>query len=73
MTGERARAWKRRPTTLVLSILTLLAGGFICVAGMYVIITLMSARMTVDLSCSEYQSQKHPVDQVLAVPEPFSC
>ena len=41
MTGERARAWKSRPAMLVLSILTLLAGGFICVAGMYVIITLI--------------------------------
>ncbi|KAH8598451.1 hypothetical protein B0O99DRAFT_615134 [Bisporella sp. PMI_857] len=39
--GERARAWKRRPTMFVLSTLTLIAGDFICVAGMYVIITLI--------------------------------
>jgi hypothetical protein len=46
-TGEGTRAWARRPTMTALSVLTLAAGGFICVAGTYV---------TVDLIVQAYRS-----------------
>ncbi len=35
--------WKRKPVMFVLSVLTFVAGGFICVAGTYVIIKLIIA------------------------------
>lgn len=38
LSGEAIRAWKRRPVMFTLSVLTFVAGGFICVAGTYVII-----------------------------------
>jgi hypothetical protein len=41
MTGERTRAWQRRPIMTILSVLTFAAGGFICVAGTYVTIKLI--------------------------------
>ena len=41
LTGEGVEAWKRRPIMFVLSVLTFAAGGFICVAGTYVIVTLI--------------------------------
>ena len=43
LTDERMRAWRRRPVMFVLSVLTFAAGGFICVAGTYVIIKLIIA------------------------------
>jgi hypothetical protein len=38
LSGETTWAWKRRPVMFTLSVLTFVAGGFICVAGTYVII-----------------------------------
>jgi hypothetical protein len=41
LSGEGVRAWRKRLVMFVLSVLTFAAGGFICVAGTYVIITLI--------------------------------
>jgi len=39
--GQGTRAWKRHWMQTILSVLTLLAGGFICVAGTYVTVKLI--------------------------------
>ena len=41
LNGLGARSWQRQPIMFVLSVLTFLAGAFICVAGTYVTITLI--------------------------------
>lgn len=56
----------------VLSVLTLIAGGFICVAGMYVIITLIVRAYE---SGSEYSGSRQCPKLTChkAVPKPFQC
>jgi hypothetical protein len=39
--GDGVRTWRKHPVQFVLSVLTFLAGGFICVAGTYVTIKLI--------------------------------
>lgn len=41
LSGQGSWAWRRRPVMFVLSVLTFVAGGFICVAGTYVIVKLI--------------------------------
>ncbi|KUJ13600.1 transmembrane amino acid transporter [Mollisia scopiformis] len=41
LSGQGSWAWRRKPVMFVLSVLTFVAGGFICVAGTYVIVKLI--------------------------------
>jgi hypothetical protein len=74
LTGEGVRAWKRRKIMFVLSVLTFAAGGFICVAGTYVIITLIIDAYN---SGCEFSILLLELDFMLinwiAVPPPFQC
>lgn len=37
--GDGFRSWRLRPVQVILCFLTILIGAFICVAGMYAVIT----------------------------------
>jgi hypothetical protein len=43
VTGLGVAAWRRKPIMFVLSVLTFMAGGFICIAGLYSFIVLIKA------------------------------
>jgi hypothetical protein len=74
LTGEGVSAWRRRPIMFVLSVLTFAAGGFICVAGTYVIVTLIIDAY--QSGCKSLQASQ-TIDLMLimwiVVPPPFQC
>lgn len=52
LTGEGVYGWKRKPVMFVLSVITFALGGFICVAGTYVTITLIVDAYNSGCKCS---------------------
>jgi hypothetical protein len=73
LSGDRVRSWKRRPTMFVLSVLTFAAGGFICVAGTYVIVTLIISAYNSGCEFLLLQVEDVVLTKWIVVPPPFQC